>query len=112
MLDAACGPESDPVIIPSVLVSAVGAVAVLAATRKGRVLPGTHAHVAMLVAWMPNAAFWLLTTLVDKSPFLPSRSVGYYLAIVTFVAYAVEATLRVRRALRTEGEPEAEAPPS
>jgi hypothetical protein len=91
-------------IIPSTIILAVGAAVVLAATRKGRVPRQVHAHVAMLVAWMPNAAFCL--------SFFGSEGgwgAGFYLAIVTLVAYAVEATLRVRAALRSEGEAGAEA---
>ncbi len=80
-------------IIPSILILAVGAAVVLAATRKGRVPPHIHSHVAMLIAWMPNAAFCLLFFGWDGG-----WGVGFYLAIVAFVAYVVEATLRVRQA--------------
>ncbi|MHC4249958.1 MAG: hypothetical protein ACYS9X_12595 [Planctomycetota bacterium] len=97
----------DAVIIPSVFILAAGSGVVLAATRKGRVPPTTHSHVAMLIAWMPNAAFGLL--------FFGSEggwSVGFYLAILVFAGYAVEATLRVRAALRSDQDPGAEAPTS
>ena len=94
----------DAIICPSVLVLAVGAAIVLAATRKGRVPPGVHAHVAMLVAWMPNAAFCLF-----EFGQYGDWGAGFHLAIAAFVAYAVEAALRVRAALRSEGEPGTEA---
>ncbi|MHC5058589.1 MAG: hypothetical protein ACYTKD_28360 [Planctomycetota bacterium] len=89
------------IISPSVLVLAVGAAIILAATRKGRVPPGIHAHVAMLVAWMPNAAYCLFELGRDMR-----WGAGFYLAIVTFIAYAGEAGVRVRRALRSEGDPQ------
>ncbi|MHC5058587.1 MAG: hypothetical protein ACYTKD_28350 [Planctomycetota bacterium] len=101
------GSSEGAVILPSVLILAVGAAIVLAATRKGRVPPATHAHVAMLVAWMPNAAFCLLF-FGQAGPW----GTGFYVAIAAFVAYSVEATLRVRRALRSEGEAGAKGPPS
>jgi hypothetical protein len=85
---------------PSAFLLAIGVAVVLVATRKGRIPPGTHAHVAMLVAWMPNAAFCIL--LFSQAYRLGA---GYYLAVVAFVAYAVEATLRARSALRGDGEP-------
>ncbi|MHC4249660.1 MAG: hypothetical protein ACYS9X_11085 [Planctomycetota bacterium] len=88
------------VITPSVLVLAAGGAVVLAATRKGRVPPATHAHVALLVAWMPNAMFCLLFFGRDGR-----WGAGFYLAIVTLVAYAIEATLRVRYAPRSRAEP-------
>jgi hypothetical protein len=94
----------DAIICPSVLVLAVGAAIVLAATRKGRVPPATHAHVAMLVAWMPNAAFCLF-----GFGDLGNWGAGFYLAIAAFAAYAVEAALRVRAALRSGGEAREEA---
>ncbi len=78
-------------LYPSTFILAVGAGVVLAATRRSRVPSSTHAHVAMLVAWMPNTAF-LLAVLGMKSGWGP----GGYLAVVTLVAYTVEATLRVR----------------
>ena len=87
----------DTVIVPTTLLAAVGAGAVLVATRKGRVPPGTHAHVAMLVAWMPNAAFCLA-----MFARFGEWGAGFYLAIVALVAYATEAIIRVRRALRNE----------
>ncbi|MHC4249959.1 MAG: hypothetical protein ACYS9X_12600 [Planctomycetota bacterium] len=85
------------VMLPSFLILAVGSGVVLAATRKSRVPPSTHAHVAMLVAWMTHAAFCVGILFEDGPPHWGS---GYYLAVVTLVAYAVEATLRVRAALR------------
>ncbi|MHC4249661.1 MAG: hypothetical protein ACYS9X_11090 [Planctomycetota bacterium] len=101
------GNTEDAVLPPSALILAVGAAVVLAATRKGHVPPATHAHIAMLVAWMPNAAF-CLTAFGD----LGVWGSGFYLACVTLIAYAVEAGVRVRRALGRKGEGEAEAPPS
>jgi hypothetical protein len=81
------------VTFPSVLIATVGAGAILTATRKARVPPATHAHVAMLVAWMVNGA-WSLGLYAPGS----GVGTGYYLAAVTLVAYAVEAVLRVRAA--------------
>ncbi|MHC4250816.1 MAG: hypothetical protein ACYS9X_16950, partial [Planctomycetota bacterium] len=89
---------------PSAFLLAIGVAVVLVATRKGRVPPGTHAHVAMLVAWMPNAAFCIL--LFSQAYRLGA---GFYLAILAFVAYAVEAGARVRATLRSDGEAGAEA---
>ncbi|MHC4249957.1 MAG: hypothetical protein ACYS9X_12590 [Planctomycetota bacterium] len=96
------------VVFPSTLILAVGSGIVLAATRRSRVPPATHAHVAMLVAWMASVAFILMLLPAEPDGCGP----GYYLAIVTFVGYAVEATLRVRRALRSDQAPGAGAPPS
>ena len=79
------------------LLLTVGSGAVLVATRKSRVPPATHAHVAMLVAWMPNTV--LLIALI-RSPLV--RYSGYYLAVIVLVAYIVEAVLRVRGALRSD----------
>ncbi|MHC5057825.1 MAG: hypothetical protein ACYTKD_24410 [Planctomycetota bacterium] len=99
---------AEAVTFPTTLMLAVGAGIILAATRKSLVPPAAHVHVAMLVAWMPNAAMSLALFTAGG----PSRDPGYYLAAVTFVAYAVEATLRVRRALRSDHDPGAEAAPS
>jgi hypothetical protein len=82
------------VVFPSALVLAVGSGVVLAATRRSRVPPSTHAHVAMLVAWMASIAFIVMLFPAEPDGCGP----GYYLAAVTLVAYAVEATLRVRAA--------------
>jgi len=89
------------VIGQSVLVLAVGAVIVLAATRKGRVPARIHAHIAMLVAWMPNAVLCLAEFWESRS-----KGLGYHLAVVTLIAYALEVALRVREARRSEPEPE------
>ncbi|MHC4249659.1 MAG: hypothetical protein ACYS9X_11080 [Planctomycetota bacterium] len=104
IIDGGAGSSiEETVIIPSTIVLAVGAAIVLVATRKGRVPPDIHAHVAMLVAWMPNAAFCLFGC-AD----LGNWGAGFYVTIVAFVAYAVEAVVRVRRALRGEVEGVAE----
>lgn len=60
--------------------------------------PRVRAHVAMLVAWIPNAAFCL----TDFGKY-GDWGAGFYLAIVAFVVYAVEAVPRVRAARRREG---------
>jgi len=87
------------VIGPTVFVSSLGAVIVVVATRNGRVPARIHAHIAMLVAWMPNAAFWVALLWKERG-----KGTGYYLAVFTLVAYSTEIVLRVREAQRSYPE--------
>ena len=83
------------VILPSLLISAMGAVIVLAATRRSRVPPAIHAHVAMLVAWILNSV--LLAALLHKA-----LGPACYLISFAIVGFSYEAILRVRGALRSD----------
>jgi len=87
------------VILPSLLISAIGAIAVLAATMRSRVPPAIHAHVAMLVAWMLNGA--LLVALLHRA-----LGLAFYLISFAIVGFAYESVLRVRGALRSDREAE------
>ena len=107
IMDGGAGSSiEETVVIPSTILLAAGAAIVLVVTREGRVPPGIHAHVAMLVAWMPNAAFCL-----SSFGQLGAWGAGFYATVIAFPAYAVEATLRVRAAHRGGGEAGPGAPP-
>jgi hypothetical protein len=99
-----------PSAIGSAWIGAVGAIAVLVSTMKSRVPPHIHAHVAMLVAYVTSVGFFCLLLFIGG--WLGGLGPGCWLTPVAVVAYIVEAVVRVRAALRSEGEPGTEAPAS
>ncbi|MHC4249662.1 MAG: hypothetical protein ACYS9X_11095 [Planctomycetota bacterium] len=101
-------PTLGPVFGPTAVLTAFGAIAILASTRKGRLRPHLHAHVALLAAWIMSMGFAVIVTFAESHRLGP----GWWAGAVSVVAVTVEAVVRVRRALRSEGEAEAEAPPS
>ena len=94
-----------PSAIGSAWIAAVGAIAVLASTMNSRVPRGVHAHVALLVAYVPSVGYFCMIVFGWLGP----AGIGCWLAMIAIVAYIVEATLRVRAALRSEGRAGAEA---
>jgi len=86
------------VILPSLLISTIGAIIILAATMRSRVPPSIHAHVAMLVAWILNSG--LLAALFPRDYF--SLGLACYLLSFAIVGFTYEAVLRVRGALRSD----------
>jgi hypothetical protein len=95
-----------PVVGPTVLLAALGAIAILAATRKGGLPAHFHAHIALLTAWIVNMGFAVIVT------FAESRRLGsgWWVGAVSVLAVTVEAVVRVRRGLRSEGEAGAGVP--
>jgi hypothetical protein len=79
-----------PISQPLVLALAFGIALVLVATRRKRVPTHVHAHVAMLLSWVPNTVLWLTATSGDSG-----WDVGAHLAIVACVAYGSEAAVRL-----------------
>jgi hypothetical protein len=96
-----------PALIGSALIWAIGAVAILASTMNSRLPRTEHAHVALLVAYVPSIGFFCILGFERLTNIGP----GCWLAAIAILAYTVEAIIRVRRALRSEGGPEAEAQP-
>ncbi|MHC5058731.1 MAG: hypothetical protein ACYTKD_29080 [Planctomycetota bacterium] len=91
-----------PVIGPTFLIVSVGAAVVLASTRKGRLPPHVHAHLALLTAWVVDLGFSVVATLESPAAIGP----GCLAAAASLLAVAVEAVVRVRRALLSEGDPQ------
>ncbi len=102
---ASVSPLLGPVFGPTGVLTAFGAIAILAATRKGRLPPHVHAHIALLTAWIINMGFTVIVTFTESQQVGP----GWWMGTVSVLAVTVEAVIRVRRALRSEGEAGAEA---
>jgi hypothetical protein len=99
--------DFEAVVGPTFLLASLGAIALLAATRGGRLPAHVHAHVSLIVAWGVNASLAVVSALVWAAP-----DAGCWIAQAAAAACALEAVSRVRRALRSEGEAAGEARPS
>jgi len=95
-----------PSLIGSALIWAIGAIAILASTMNGRVPRTVHAHVAILVAYVPSVGLFCV---FGFGWMWQEIGLGCWLGSAAVMAYAVEAVIRVRRALRNEGAAEADA---
>jgi len=96
-----------PSLIGSALIWSIGAIAILASTTKSRIPRTVHAHVALLVAYVPSVGFFCVRVF---GWMWQETGLGCWLASAAVMAYAVEAVVRVRRALRSERVAEAATP--
>ena len=98
-------PSLGPALGPTAVLAAFGAIAILAATRKGPLPSHVHAHLALLSAWIVNMGFIVIAVFTESHRVGP----GWGMGAVSVLAVTAEAIIRVRRALRSEGEAGAEA---